>query len=644
MGILHVENLAKSFGERFLFENVSFDVFEKDRIGFIGANGTGKSTLLSIIQGKEGYDRGIVSIPKGVRLGTLEQALPDGEHTLYEITLEVFRPLMDIEMSLDSIHMEIEAGNHSAELLDKQFKLRERFEFLGGLTYRSRTRAALLGLGFSEQEMSKSVARLSGGEIRKALLARLLLSDSNFLILDEPTNHLDLSAIAWLENYLLGYRGAFIVVSHDRYFLDKITNRTMELRNGSLHIKNGNYSTYQNLASDEKENIEREYNKKIREIRRLNGIIEQQRRWNQAHNYVTIASKEKQIERIRSTLVKPEKDPAQIRFRFEAPEPPGNEIVRAQSLSKSFGEKHLFSDVSFLIRKGEHVCLLGANGCGKTTLLRILLGKEQADSGTFTIGANTQIGYYEQKQQGFTRDKTLFDEIYDRFPRMDPKDIRNALGLFLFRGDDVFKTMGTLSGGELARMQLLELMLQKRNVLFLDEPTNHLDIVSREQLENALLDYPGTLLIVTHDRYFINRIADRMILLNDNGVSEFFGDWDAYLGEIENGRKSDSITDSEESKMPTNNLYVRQKERKSALNKLRTRMKRLEEDIENSEKILADLEESFTDPSVVSDYVKSAEIAVKIEAERNKNDTMYSELEEIDSEITALEAEDIDGI
>jgi len=626
MALIQVQNLAKYFGVRTLFRNVSFEVFENDHIGLIGRNGCGKSTLFSILLGTMEADEGFVSRSRECRIGSLEQALPnDLDASLYDITLKVFNHLKQMEKRLEKIAEQIESGSEDTDrLVQKQYHLQEAFEREGGLTYRSRTRATLLGLGFSAEELNKKVSALSGGEMRKALLARLLLSDANLLLLDEPTNHLDLQAIEWLEEFLLSFKGAYIVVSHDRYFLDRVTGKTLELIHESIRCSNGNYTRHQQLSFDAHQTAERQYQKTLREIKRIEGIIEQQRRWNQARNYVTIASKEKQIERLKKDLVKPETPPAHIRFHFDAPEPTGNEVIEAQNLEKSFGNQRLFSELSFLIRKGEHVCLLGANGRGKTTLLRILLGQEEPDCGSFRIGANVRLGYFEQSMRKLNGQKSIYDEIADTYPRMDPQQIRNALGTFLFRGDDVFKQVGALSGGELARIQLLKLMLEKNNVLLLDEPTNHLDIPSREQLEDALCDYEGTLFIVTHDRYFINRIADRILVLTENGISEFSGDWDEYLRSLaEDSRKTeDPISE------PQQNAYLLAREKRSAQNKAKGELKRIEAAIEEKEKRISEMEEELSDQNVACDYQRASEIAGALAKAREELDELYTVWEE----------------
>lgn len=639
MALVQVQNLTKYFGTRELFRDISFEVFEQDHIGLIGVNGCGKTTLLSLLLRQQEADAGAVSIARDCRIAALEQALPDRlEDSLLDVTLSVFDELMAMERELESIAAQLEAGEGDTErLVQRQYRLREAFEQGGGMTYRSRARSALLGLGFAKEDLDRKVRHLSGGETRKALLARLLLSGANFLLLDEPTNHLDLRAIEWLEEFLLTFRGAFLVVSHDRYFLDRVTNRTIEMEHGGLRQTNGNYTRHQELKLDADQAAQRRYHRTLREIRRIEGIIEQQRRWNQARNYVTIASKQKQIDRLKKELVKPEAPPGHIRFRFSAPEPSGNEVVLAKGLEKSFGARRLFSEVSFLLQKGEHVCLLGANGCGKTTLLRILLGREPVDGGVFRLGANVQAGYFEQSMRGLSGEKSVYDEVWDAFPRMEPQQVRNALGAFLFRGDDVFKPVGALSGGELARVQLLKLMLGQNNLLLLDEPTNHLDIPSREQLEDALCDYDGTLLVVTHDRYFINRIADRILVLSEQGVQEFSGDWDDYRSALRPEPEKGSGT--AESSAPARSDYAAARERRSALNRARGELSRVEARIAGAEAEIARRETELASPQIASDYQRAGRLAAELEEKRGELDELYEQWERAERQLASLTEE-----
>lgn len=638
MALLQAQHVAKHFGERTLFSGISFEIAPGDHIGLVGVNGCGKSTLLRILIGEEKTDDGQVHRSSDCRITWLMQQQPnDLDMTLYAATLQEFLPLMEIEERLSEIAEKLE---HSADdaLILRQYNLQEEYQQRGGLTYRNRTRAVLLGLGFTEEALEKRIGVLSGGEVRKALLARVLLSEANLLLLDEPTNHLDIRAIEWLEEYLLGYRGAFVVVSHDRYFLDRVTTRTIEMEHGSVIVSRGNYSRHLELKMNAREAAERKYYNQMREIRRIEGIIEQQRRWNQARNYVTIASKEKQIERIRQDLVKPTADPAAIRFTFRAVEPAGNDVLLVRGLEKRYGSRTLFHDLDAHLQRGEHVCMLGANGCGKTTLLRIFTGEENPDCGGYQIGANVKIGYYEQSMKGLNPEYTVLEQVSALFPRLDQQQLRSALGQFLFHGDDVFKRISALSGGELARIQLLKLILSGCNLLLLDEPTNHLDIPSREALERALSAYDGTMLIVTHDRYFVNRIADRIFVLNEEGLSSFSGDWNAYSSSLRDAKPRIQETVQPEPKQA--NAYVKKREKRGEIQRARGVVKRAEERVSEYEQRLLDYHAQLSSPELVADYtayLRIADEAGELEAEIER---LYAAWQEADRALQALLAEE----
>lgn len=634
MALLQVQHVAKQFGERQLFSDVSFEIAAGEHIGLVGVNGCGKSTLLHILVGEEQADEGHASRSSECRITWLMQQQPEGEGlTVYDAALLEFAPLVRMERQLAELSERLELDSEES-LIRRQYALQEEYQRRGGLTFRSRTRAVLLGLGFPPDALDKPIDVLSGGELRKILLARVLLSEANLLLLDEPTNHLDICAIEWLEEFLLSYRGAFVVVSHDRYFLDRVTNKTIEMENGSILVSRGNYSRHLELKMDAREAAERKYYNQMREIRRIRGIIEQQRRWNQARNYVTIASKEKQIERIRQEMVKPTVDPAAIRFSFRAVEPAGNDVLLVRGLEKAYGSHVLFRDLALHLQRGEHVCLLGANGCGKTTLLRILTSKEEPDGGGFQIGANVRIGYYEQSMRGLDPEKSILEQVSDLFPRMEHGQLRSALGQFLFRGDDVFKLIGALSGGELARIQLLKLMLSGCNLLLLDEPTNHLDIPSREALERALSAYDGTMLIVTHDRYFVDRIADRILVLDTEGVHGFSGDWTAYSASLQTKGSPDKKQEAEQTHAA--NDYQRKREQRSAIQRARGALKRAEARVEEQERLLKTCHEQLASPAVAADYsaaMRLAEDAARMEAELEE---LYAEWQAADRALQLL--------
>jgi len=637
MSLIHAQELEKSFGERTLFSDIAFDVFEQDHVGLVGINGCGKSTLMRMIAGMEPHDgRGQLSVSKIASVAMLDQSPNWGSgQTLYEAVLEASGKWMETERALHEIAEKIEQEGASEPLIRRQADLQDRYQNGGGLTYRARTRSTLIGLGFTEEQLARPISVMSGGQMRKAALAKILMSDADLLLLDEPTNHLDIASLEWLETYLSAFRGAFMLISHDRYFLDKVCNRIFELENGSLHQFSGNYSQSMEKKMDEREFAMRKYQNTMREIKRIEGIIVQQRRWNQARNFVTIASKEKQIERIKSTLVKPDDAPQAIHFHLKADALTANEVIVCKDLSKQFGGREIFRNLNLMIRRDEKVCLLGANGCGKTTLLKILTNKIEPDSGSYKLGSNVHVGYYEQGTVRPNDPRTMLESLNASFPRYDTKQLRNMLGSFLFRGDDVFKHMSDLSGGEYARIQLLKLMLNGSNVLFLDEPTNHLDIPSCEALEGALSDYGGTMLIVTHDRYLANRIADRIIIMDEDGMREFEGDWDAYKEFL-----AESIAPKEKEAPTAKNDYQLSKERKSALAKAKSVQRKAEERVHAEEATLKSLEEKAFDPQIASDFEAAKSIYEQLDTQRQLVEVCYGEWELAEAELQALQIEE----
>lgn len=639
MPVIAAHDLKKEFVERLLFSGVSFEIGEKDRVGLVGVNGCGKTTLFRIMLGEEGYDSGELFRAKNAKIMSMTQTIADTNKTVYEATLEAFRPLMDIENELAGVDTELinAQGERLDTLIRRQHALRESFEFGGGLTYKSRTRSALIGLGFTKAELSKRLGDMSGGQRNKAQLAKVLLSGADLLLLDEPTNHLDMDSIAWLEDFLKGYPGAFIVISHDRYFLDAVTRRTMEIKNTRFFISEGNYTRHRELMADEQEMLRRRYINTQKEIRRIEGIVEQQRRWGQEHNFITAASKQKQADKLRATLVAPERDTDSIHFRFHADAVSGNDVVVAKGLAKRF-DKSVFSGADMLIKKGERVFLLGPNGCGKTTLLKILMGKLKPDAGNYYLGANVHPGYYEQNAASLDGEVSAIEEIRNSYPRMSDTEIRCALAAFLFRGDDVFTPLAKLSGGEVARVKLLKLMLSGSNLLLLDEPTNHLDIDSREALERALEEYEGTMLIVTHDRYLVERLADRVLCMGANGIDCYIGGYEDYLA-AKQERDAKAAAQAPAPRSAAGENYRAKRERQSAINRAAGELKRAEERVNSAEEEITALEQKLASPAIASDYVKAAELSGIIEQKKQQLDSLYTKWEQAQETLERLEAD-----
>ena len=639
MALLSTSQLTKSFGTDVIFSGVSFEIQKNDRVGLVGINGSGKTTLFKVLMDEYSADSGEIYKARDCVIGYMEQHVcRDLHRSAYHEVLTVFSHLSAMEERLDTINKALQGRPENPQaLLEEQFRLNEQFDREGGLTYKSRARSTLLGLGFTDEQMGAPIGVLSGGQKAKLQLAKMLLSGANLLLLDEPTNHLDIPSVEWLENFLSGYSGAYLVISHDRFFLDHVTNRTFEMEYGRLTPYKGNYSTYLTLKEEGQLTAQRVYENTTREIKRLQAMIEQQKRFNQERNYRTIASKMKSIERLQKTLVRPTAAPDSIHFSFGASQRGGNDVLMAENLSLAFDGKPLFENVNLSISRQERVFLLGPNGCGKTSLLKILLQQYQPQSGNVRFGAGIDVGYYDQLQTSLTgqNEGTVIDAIWNLHPQMTETQVRSALAVFLFKGEDVFKPVAALSGGERARVLLLRLMLSKANFLLLDEPTNHLDIDSCEALEDALFHYDGTLLIVSHDRYLINKLADRIYYLEDGGITEYLGNYDDFLQARR--EKEEAARQNEEKTAPKINLYKQRKEQEAELRRMRTAVRKTEERIEETDEAMAACAQALQEPDTAADFEKAMELSARMEELRRENDRLMAEWEALSAQLEEKE-------
>lgn len=606
MAVLSVKSLSVGFGERTLFVPSDFEISEGEKIGLIGANGAGKTTLFRTITGSIRPDGGSVIRQKGLRIGYMQQIVAShSDESAYDYTLDVFSNLIKQEAELDYLESMLSSGDE--EIILKHSTLMEQFERNGGLTYKSRTRSALIGLGLREDQFSLPLKRLSGGQLSKISLARLLLSDAQLMLLDEPTNHLDIASVEWLEGFIRSSKCAALIISHDRYFLDAVTTRTLEIEHERIADFKGSYSRYLELKKEQREIQRRHYENTLAEIERLEAVIKQQHQWNREKNIKTADSKQKQVDKLRETLIKPESELEEIRFRFKPRLTSGSEVVVADGLSRGFGEHRLYSNVSFKIRRGERVFLLGENGCGKTTLLRQLM--TEGDGVKF--GPSVSTSYFDQTQSDLHDENTALEEIWSVYPSMSQSEVRSALAAFLFKGDDVFKPVGSLSGGERARLAILKMMLAGNNFLLLDEPTNHLDIYARQALEQALSDYSGTMLIVSHDRRFIDKLADRIFVIENGGITQYDGNYTYYLQ-----KRSPEAAPRETARKTIGTggmTYKAKKELASQIRKQRSAVSAIESETASLENELDDIGAKMSNPEVAADYEQTLELTARAE-------------------------------
>ena len=640
--ILSCQNISKAFVENQVLKNVSFHIEDHEKAAIVGINGAGKTTLLRIIVGEMTPDDGQVVLAKDKTLGYLAQnSTVDTSHTIYEELLSVKADLLRLEEKIRECENNMKhADGDSLEDLMKQYtSLTHAFETGGGYLYRSELVGVLKGLGFTEDEFSKPVATLSGGQKTRVALGRLLLQNPDLIILDEPTNHLDMNSIAWLETYLLNYKGAVLIVSHDRYFLDRIAGKVIEIDQSKATTFMGNYSDYAVKKEQLRVAAWNAYMNQQREIKHQEEVIEKLKSFNREKSIKRAESREKMLDKI-EVIEKPSEVRTDMKLTLTPRILSGNDVLTVEHLSKSFDSHKLFTDVNFEIKRGEHVAIIGDNGSGKTTLLKILNGLVPADQGTFRLGSNVEIGYYDQEHHVLHSEKTLFEEISDDYPYLNNTQIRNVLAAFLFTGEDVFKRISDLSGGERGRVSLAKLVLSNANFLILDEPTNHLDIMSKEILEDALNGYEGTILYVSHDRYFINRTAHRILDLTEGQFVSYVGNYDYYL------EKHDTVMAAIEASTPQsadadNTAATRaaesevkldwkaQKEEQARLRKKENDLKKCEEKIAELEARISEIDTEMSDPAIGTQVAKLQELTKEQAACQEQLEKLYEQWEEL---------------
>lgn len=637
MILLSCKNIKKSYGIDTILENVTFSMNDGDKVGLVGSNGAGKSTLFKILTGRLEHDDGDIFIDKSKQLGYLSQDLSlDSENTIYDEMLKVFAPLIKLEEKIKTLEEKMNSSykNSSEESYNKIIQdyttAQETYEIKGGYTYKAEIYKVLYGLGFIEDDFTKKINILSGGQKTRIALCKLLLKKPDILLLDEPTNHLDLTAIEWLEEYLKNYKGSILIISHDRFFLDAITNRTMELINGALENYNGNYSTFIDLRKKNYEIKLKAYENQQLDIKRQEEIIKKYKSFNREKSIKAAESRQKALDKV-ERLDAPKNDIKLKHFSFETEIKSGSEVLLIDNMSKSFGDKTLFNNLSFSLIREDKVALIGDNGRGKTTLFKILMDVIKPDNGHKIIGKNVQLGYYDQEQSNLNLEKTILEEVWDDFPELTMTELRSALASFLFMGDDVFKVISNLSGGEKCRINLLKLMLTKANFLLLDEPTNHLDIMSREALEDALLTYDGTILVISHDRYFLNKVVSKIFELQENGVKEFLGNYSYYIEKKKNPTRFEIMEDDPSGKTKTqiNNEKKKKREQEKENKQKKIRAKSVEKEISLLEEEISKLHEDLCKEDIYSNPDETIRVNNSISEKENTLQELYTEWEEL---------------
>lgn len=637
--ILSVSNIHKSFHEVPVLRNVSFHIEDYDKAAIVGINGAGKTTLLRIIMGELSADEGLVTVSRDKTIGYLSQhEAVSGENTIYDELLSVKQDVIALEQKIRSTELQMKTASEETlqRLMNTYADLTHAFESANGYAYKSEVVGVLKGLGFVEEEFTRSVSTLSGGQKTRVALGKLLLLKPNLIILDEPTNHLDMSSITWLETYLLNYKGAVIIVSHDRYFLDRISNKIIEIDNTQATVFTGNYSDYAAKKEILRTAQYNAYMKQQQEIKHQEAVIEKLKSFNREKSIRRAESREKMLEKI-DVLEKPVEVRSDMHLHLEPKYASGNDVLHVEDLSKSFGSLTLFEHLGFEIKKGEHVAIIGDNGTGKTTILKMINDLVAPDTGEIRLGTNVAVGYYDQEHHVLHMDKTLFEEISDDYPSLTNTEIRNTLAAFLFTGEDVFKQIKSLSGGERGRVSLAKLMLSEANFLILDEPTNHLDIMSKEILEDALNAYTGTILYVSHDRYFINKTASRILDLNRRTLTNYLGNYEYYLEKKEeqlalidaaaqNNTACDSISSSSAS-TDRKQDWLAHKEQQAAQRKKENELKKCEERIEQLEDRNREIDTLMASPEVCTNVAKLQELSKEQESNNNELTALYEKWE-----------------
>lgn len=634
---INVKNLTKTYGTETIFKDVSFSIEQNEKVAIVGPNGCGKTTLFNVITEKEGRSSGEIYISKDLKIGYMEQNINLTSYkTVIDMALEVFEDLKLMEKEIEDLHKKIAEHANDEKKLNEYMKIYsekiEEFEEKGGYSYNSMARGILIGLGFNEKDLDKKVDLLSGGEKSRLLLAKMLLEDSDILLLDEPTNHLDMDSISWLESFLINLNKTILIISHDRYFLDNLTTRTIDMSYKTAKVYNASYSKYKKMKEELFEKEIKDYELNVQEIKRQEEIIRKLKSFNREKQIKRAESREKALEKM-ERIEKPVRLRTKANIVFKSSIQSGKDVLKVENLSKKYGERTLFEDSSFDIYRGEKICLIGPNGSGKTTLFNILLGLEEPTTGDIHYGTNVNKKYFDQERTDLNENNTIIEEVWNEYPNLVESKIRTYLGGFLFRGDDVFKDISSLSGGEKSRVSLLKLMLSNANFLFMDEPTNHLDIDSKEVLEDAILSYDSTVFIISHDRYFLNKVPDRIFAIENGKIVEYLGNYDYMMEKREEKedlkKYKESINKKQLTKTELKEIKRKEKEERKQITNLKKEEKNILKQISETEEKIKSLDNKLCLEEVYKDSEKTREIIIEKNALSEKIEKLYEKWEEI---------------